>query len=764
MTIFMPEELVRAEQLMYNAKFEEALKIIENLEKKKTLTPNDQLSTLSLKGRIYFYNEQYRDAVKIGGLLYELSQEFGSLPESIYALVLKSYIGDTTIALKIILEAEKVFNSIEGTPNLDLSTQRMEILSRKSWLHFHKGNLDKAIESAKQCLSLLKKRDNKLEIGSSFYLFGYIYWYLLEFDTAFDYAMKSLDIMEELDFPRGIAYSSTLVSNIYLAKGDFNQALIFCKKSSSIKEISNRTKLTNFNLFGAIHYQKGDINKSLKYYNHAKLLAEKVNHPDQLALSLYQLGYVNRMKGDYDKAIEFNEASLRLATKIKYPYVICMSLVVLILVYLDKDSIEQAQQYLGRLKRLSDLIQQKYFNNMYLLSKALILKRSGRTSNRSEAEVILRKIVKEFAFFYPEPRFQALINLCDLYLEDLKLSNNLEILEDINPVITQLLDLAEQLHSYLYLAATKLLQAKLALLQINIPKAKQLLVEAQRVAEFQGLDLLARKISDEHDILLTQLDEWEILKKKKAPISDLMKLISLEEITEVMLQKRGIKPPELIDETPMLLLIIAEGGILAFSKSFTEEYSLEDDSISKFLTFLNTFREQIFTEGLDRTTYGKHTVLLEALDSFSVCYLFKGQSYIAKQKLAQFTESIRNTMLIWQVFQNFLQTHHTIKLSENPLLESLIIEIFVKKTFQVTIGKVAIYEEKKICLVCRNENISFAYICKCGAIYCNNCARALMDLENVCWLCERPIDKSKPVKPILVEGIEEGTKRPDKKK
>ena len=88
----MPEELLRAEQLMYNAKFEEALKIIENLEKKETLTPNDQLSTLSLKGRIYSYNEQYRDAVKIGGLLYELCQELGNKHESINALIFKSYL------------------------------------------------------------------------------------------------------------------------------------------------------------------------------------------------------------------------------------------------------------------------------------------------------------------------------------------------------------------------------------------------------------------------------------------------------------------------------------------------------------------------------------------------------------------------------------------------------------------------------------------------------------------------------------------------
>ena len=60
--------------------------------------------------------------------------------------------------------------------------------------------------------------------------------------------------------------------------------------------------------------------------------------------------------------------------------------------------------------------------------------------------------------------------------------------------------------------------------------------------------------------------------------------------------------------------------------------------------------------------------------------------------------------------------------------------------------KVAISKETKICLVCRGEVLGYSYICKCGANYCENCARALTNLENVCWACETPIDYSMPVK------------------
>ena len=60
--------------------------------------------------------------------------------------------------------------------------------------------------------------------------------------------------------------------------------------------------------------------------------------------------------------------------------------------------------------------------------------------------------------------------------------------------------------------------------------------------------------------------------------------------------------------------------------------------------------------------------------------------------------------------------------------------------------KVVISKEKKICLICRGEVLRFSYICECGALYCENCARALSNLENECWVCDIQIDSLKPVK------------------
>ncbi len=72
--------------------------------------------------------------------------------------------------------------------------------------------------------------------------------------------------------------------------------------------------------------------------------------------------------------------------------------------------------------------------------------------------------------------------------------------------------------------------------------------------------------------------------------------------------------------------------------------------------------------------------------------------------------------------------------------------IFTKPE-KVTEEEVSISKEKKICLVCKGKVGGNIFMCTdCGTFYCQKCSEALSNLENACWSCNTPIDKSKPVK------------------
>jgi len=84
-------------------------------------------------------------------------------------------------------------------------------------------------------------------------------------------------------------------------------------------------------------------------------------------------------------------------------------------------------------------------------------------------------------------------------------------------------------------------------------------------------------------------------------------------------------------------------------------------------------------------------------------------------------------------------------------------EKFVKPDF-IDDEDLTLYKERKICLVCKGNATGFeVYVCTdCGVLYCLKCAKALGNLENICWACNTPIDKSKPAQPL--KGVEEEIK------
>ncbi|MFX1347015.1 MAG: hypothetical protein ACFFAI_18150 [Promethearchaeota archaeon] len=304
---------------------------------------------------------------------------------------------------------------------------------------------------------------------------------------------------------------------------------------------------------------------------------------------------------------------------------------------------------------------------------------SSRVRDRAKAENIAKEICEEvqanYAWF--EIYTDSLMLLCVLYFQEFKASNDLAVLEDIQPLVDNLIKASERRNSFLLQAQAFLLNGKISLLRLNMGDARRYLTEAQQIADSHSLQLLARAISYKHDQLIEQLEGLESYKKKKLTIPERIDLASLDDTLNLVQGRRAVNAPDLIDEEPVLLLIIAEGGIPAFSNPFTEEWSYEDGFISNFLTAFNTFSEEVFSKGLDRAKFGEYTIIMKPVDSFSVCYLFKGQTYLATQKLTQFAEKMENDSSIWQPFKDFHRTHQGIALKDNPSLEHVISNIFL---------------------------------------------------------------------------------------
>ncbi|MFX0166736.1 MAG: tetratricopeptide repeat protein [Promethearchaeota archaeon] len=672
-----PEDLICAKELMYNGKVREALEMVINFEKKIELTSKDQLSALLLKGNIYRLTAQLKEAVEVGELAYSMSQELGLVPESIEALFLKAviaYLGKHDEALDLISKAEELFNTLSNGSPANNAKLKFLLTYLKSRIYLFKINYNIALDLALEALTLGEKIKYDVQVGYTLDLIAIIWFQKGELDTALEYAMKSLKLFEKLDFQTGIAHILSTIGLTYFAKGDLNRALEFCKKSLSIEKISDFIKAASTRIIGQIYHSKGELNKALKYIKQSTKLAEESLNYFDLSFNKRIIGEICREGGENDQAIEYFEQALVLGEKIGSRLSMVFPLLALLLINLDNNSREQAQENLKQLENLSVQHESILFEQGYLLGKASILKMSSRMRDHTDAERLLKQIV-EHDIVFAQFHILAIVTLCDLLLEELSIYNNSEVIDEISPLIIQLLKIADNQHSFSWLGEAKLLQAKLALIQLDLEGGKSLYMQAQQIAEDHGLNLLAQKISNEYDILLEKTEEWDKLKYENAPMADRIELASFDGVINRLKGKQAVDPPELVEEEPILLLVMGEGGSTYFSHPFVENWDYRN-LFSSFMSAFNTFSNEIFSKSIDRIRIGENTILINPIEPFLTCYVIKGQSYPALQKLSRFTEAIRENSEIWQALEKSVKTSEMLELDKPPALKTVINEIF----------------------------------------------------------------------------------------
>ncbi|GAH31877.1 unnamed protein product, partial [marine sediment metagenome] len=98
---------------------------------------------------------------------------------------------------------------------------------------------------------------------------------------------------------------------------------------------------------------------------------------------------------------------------------------------------------------------------------------------------------------------------------------------------------------------------------------------------------------------------------------------------------------------------------------------------------------------------------------------------------------------------------------------SFIESLSKSRPMEISPEEISLYHEQGICIVCKGKLGRFnVFTCpKCDVFYCKKCVEALTNLENACWVCNAPLDESKPTKPykkveIAVEGIEDLPDKP----
>ncbi|MCK4384123.1 MAG: tetratricopeptide repeat protein, partial [Candidatus Lokiarchaeota archaeon] len=341
------------------------------------------------------------------------------------------------------------------------------------------NKLDQANDIIKQGEELLKTipqevpTDYKQRNATLVYLKGFLSEKNDDINGALEHYEHSLALREELGINHQIAQSlNEMVLLLCLYKGDLDLALKYAERSLALaKESTKKFYIANsLVMLAAVYVYRGDLDRCIILFEQVLAIYKELNNKRMIAITLNNVGEKYRMKGELDRALECLEQSLALHQELGNLGNIAGVHDYLIQILIDKGDLERAQQYLHDLEQLNNKLKDKEINIGYLFDKALILKTSLRARNRGKAEEIFNQLLEDKDLKL-ELTIRALLNLCELLLIELRMINDVEVLDEINPLIVRLLDIAEKSHSYWILSETYLLQAKLSLLTFDIKKA-----------------------------------------------------------------------------------------------------------------------------------------------------------------------------------------------------------------------------------------------------------------------------------------------------
>ncbi|MFW9902670.1 MAG: tetratricopeptide repeat protein [Candidatus Thorarchaeota archaeon] len=638
------KELTIVEELFEAGKLEEALELLNGDEVFEGLNFEQKSYYGFLKGLILLYQNKNLKLIELGKSMLREGQE---LKDQLYCFDGLFFISmgldqgnRFEEALNKIGEANTVIEQISNVSEKEISQRKFRLEVLKTMVDIHTGNMDRA-------------------------------------EKNLDELLHSQD---ELDITWELIWALTNMAFIKLiTRGKFDEALEYTERAMTL---AKKYKYNHYWIgychlgIGVVYFKKCEYGLSLKHHIKSLEYFKKINNIWYIAHIYNNLGSLYCTKGEYDIALKYLEEAIILWEP--YPLMKYSCLDTLIWVSLEKGDDSRAQKYFQELEDIYNENKLQPIEVLYKINKARLLKKSSRIRDKAKAEDLFKEIL-ENQNLPLEIKIAAYVNLCDLLLGEYRLNNNNEVLEEIKQNLNDLTNIAENSRSYDVFCNTFILQAKLALLNFEMKTARRFLTQAQKIAESHGLKLLAMKISHEHDELLKQTKLWEKLKDSEASLPERWNIAGLNEQIEILVKNRMIEVPELSEEQPILLLVLEEAGVTIFSHIFTKEWSHDDDLVGGFLSAINSFSGELFSEGLDRAKFGQHTVLMKSFETFSTCYLFKGDSYPAQKKINNFIEQIQNSEEIKETFNSYYKTHKSIGLKENPALKLLLTDIFIHK-------------------------------------------------------------------------------------
>lgn len=398
-------------------------------------------------------------------------------------------------------------------------------------VYYHKNDYKKFYELNKERLVIAEELEIAGMIAKTYNNIGLYYLVIGEYDEALSYYNRSLEIYQNTNEENAIALTQEKCGYVYFLKGDFDKALEFYDEAYPVlKENQPQGWYIILSGFADFFIQKGSLDKALEYLNQLMTIHEGLQNLFGISSVLSDQGKIYWQKGMKEQALSFIQKSLEIRQKIGDKALVAASLSYLVQFNVELNNIEKAKKYFESLDLINKEIKNKHVSQYHKYSEALILKTSSNLRDRIKAELLFEQLVEE-EILYPV-LIQVLLHICDILLLEMKETNEPEVMKKIHKHVNRLQELSEKNKSHVLLVETLRLKAQLALLEFEVEDARKILLDAQNIAQKNGLDRLVLTLLKQQEDLIKQSIELKKLDKTSSSISHRMSVVKLEDTVE----------------------------------------------------------------------------------------------------------------------------------------------------------------------------------------------------------------------------------------
>ncbi|MFW9852959.1 MAG: tetratricopeptide repeat protein [Candidatus Thorarchaeota archaeon] len=633
--------------------------------------------SLEFKGWFLYYENRFKEALEYYEEAYEIwkreENKFRIATILIRKGMLHVFSGNHNLSIDLIEEALSI-------------NKELEIKIVSAFAHFilnlaysHKGDTKLTLKHGKIASDLYRDIGDKLLTALALVNYaGGVISSEMDYEKGVSLFYEALSSAKETESNRTIHAIETGLSYAFIYKGELNRALRFINEQ--VEYFDERGDYEGLAIAlsqkGHINLKKGNLDEALKNYTNALEHYKIKERLGGIRASLIKIGRIFQMKGDYENTLHYFYESKKISEELKNNLSLAFDYWILISCYLDMEDMEKATSYLQLLQKIDKEIDHKSLKIYTKLSTALVLKKSENEQDRVKAKELLKSIIDEKNVEY-EIIETTILNLCNLLLIELKISEDKDIIKQLKLFINKLQDVGIRELTYPLLVQTYWLQSQISLLELDVEKAQKLFMKTQIIAEEKDLELMARKISAEHDFLIGQLDLWEKFTSKLPSIVEILELTKIEDMLKQMLKRAVVLPSEVEteDEKPVIIFIFTESGEILFSEKLLD--TLEDEIIEKILPEMKIqIEKEIDYNTARRGRLYDYSYILRKLDTLFFCYFFIGKSYSAIHRLEEFSRILLDSSSIWEKLVTSNQTGLSLNFEERMIITDFLDNIF----------------------------------------------------------------------------------------